>query len=177
MSVAARSVENPFDVLGLPARFALDPAELERRFRDVQRAVHPDRHAHAAPAVRRAALSGAVSASQAYRTLRDELARGEALLAVLGAPATAPKADPALLMEMMTLRESLEEARGDARRIGALHAEVERSRTSALDALGAAFDAGDLPRAAALLARLRYHRRFLDEVAALEDEGAPPPAR
>jgi molecular chaperone HscB len=170
-------VENPFDVLGLPARFALDPAELERRFRDVQRAVHPDRHAGAAPAVRRAALSGAVSASQAYRTLRDELARAEALLAVLGAPAAAPQADPALLMEMMTLRESLEEARGDSRRVASLRAEVEGARAAALASLGAAFDAHELPRAAALLARLRYHRRFLDEVAALEDEGAPPPAR
>ncbi len=49
-------MENPFDVLGLPHRFDLDPAEIESRYRDLQRAVHPDRHAREAPAERRAAL-------------------------------------------------------------------------------------------------------------------------
>jgi len=167
-------VENPFDTLGLPLRFDLDPQDIERRYRDLQRTVHPDRHTNAAPATRRAALSGAVSVSEAYRTLRDEVLRAEALLRALGRPVDleTAKAEPELLMEMMELRESLQEARvaGDARRVDGLRSRVVAERDTTLAELTQKFVVGDLDRATALVSRLRYYRRFLEEVAGFEDE-------
>jgi len=167
-------VENPFDILGLPLRFDLDPQDIERRYRDLQRAVHPDRHTNAAPSTRRAALSGAVSVSEAYRTLRDDVSRAEALLSALGHPANpeTAKPEPELLMEMMELRESLQEARvaGDARRVDGLRSRVAAERDTTLAELTQQFVAVELGHAAALVSRLRYYRRFLDEVAGFEDE-------
>lgn len=167
-------MENPFDILGLPLRFDLDPQDIERRYRDLQRAVHPDRHTHAAPATRRAALSGAVSISEAYRTLRDQLLRAEALLRVLGRAVDSETAqpDPELLMEMMELRESLQDARvaGDARRVDGLRSRVVAERDTTLAELTQKFVTNDLDGATALVSRLRYYRRFLHEVAGFEDE-------
>ena len=40
--------EDYFSLLGLPRQFALDPADLERRFRELSRTLHPDRFARAA---------------------------------------------------------------------------------------------------------------------------------
>ncbi len=43
--------QNHFELFGLPARFAVDAAALEARYRELQREVHPDRFA-AAPEMR-----------------------------------------------------------------------------------------------------------------------------
>lgn len=166
--------ENPFELLGLPPRFDLAPGDIERRYREVQRVVHPDRHAGEGKGARRAALASAVSVSDAYRTLRDDVLRAEALLSVLGHPAdlATAKASPELLMEMMDLRETLQDARvaGDRRRVEGLHSRVLAARDTTLAALTSAFVSRDLESAVILVSRVRYYQRFLDELAGFEDE-------
>jgi len=78
---------------------------------------------------------------------------------------------------MMELREALSEAReqGQAERVAALAADVGDQAAAARAELASAFaavsgDARTLERARALTSRLRYYRRFLDEVALFEDE-------
>ena len=56
-----------FDVLGLPPAFDLDAALLEQRYRELQRALHPDRFVKAQASERRASLARAVSVNEAYR--------------------------------------------------------------------------------------------------------------
>jgi molecular chaperone HscB len=161
--------ESPFDVLGLPPRFALDLAVLEARVRDLQRALHPDRHASGTPAERRAAMSRAVSVNEAYRALRDDLTRAAALLP----ESPAQPADPAFLMEVMELREGLAEARADGaiERVRKLGDEVRARAAAARALLAAALDVDHDPnKAADALAKLRYYRRFLDEVDVAEED-------
>ena len=104
---------DPFATLGLPRRYELDRAALEVRYRELQRALHPDKFAGASASERRLSLSKAVEVNEAYRILRDDLARAEALLAQhRGAASTkAPEAEPGFLMEMMEQREALGEAK------------------------------------------------------------------
>ncbi len=160
--------ESPFAVLGLPVRFALQRDELEARWKELSKAFHPDRHTQAAPAERRAALTRAVAVNEAYRTLRDDLKRAEAVLSLRAEGPLTDVADPALLMEVMELRESLSErkADGDAGAVEALAAKVKTDAASTTAALAEALDAAalDVPRARSNLGRLRYLRRFLDEV-------------
>jgi molecular chaperone HscB len=171
---------DPFTTLGLPATFDLDPAEIERRYRDLQRTLHPDRHVGAAPAERRVALAKAVEVNEAYRALRDDLTRAKALLALRGHdPGEKQPADPAFLMEIMERREALSEARGtrdlDAAR--RLAAEVRADRDRAREQLSALFGRDADPAAIAdVVAKMRYYRRFLDEADVIEEEalGAPP---
>ncbi len=173
--------DSPFDVLGLPTRFALDAAVLEARVRDLQRALHPDKHANGTAPERRAALSRAVSVNEAYRTLRDDLSRGSALLRVRGRAVseTGGAADPAFLMEIMELRETLGEARAARAldRVQKLAADVEASLRASSAALADALDAkNDLDRAEAEIGKMRYYRRFLDEVALAEEDAAATPS-
>lgn len=174
---------DPFDTLGIEPRFDVEQAALEKRYRELSRVVHPDRFAGAGGADRRRALGRAVDINEAYRLVRDPLRRAEALLRRAGhevSETAQPKASPAMLMEFMELREELAEARASKQlaRVAALSAQVERRQDSVLGALREAFGAlGDRKLApgegeplAARLGELRYIRRFLDEVSAIEEE-------
>ena len=125
-----------FAFLGVPRRLNLNLAELEQRFRTLSRQFHPDYFYNATPAERRASLERSSYLNDAYRTLRDPIARTEYLLggegfsarAEEGAHATVPAA---LLEEVFSLNEELDEVR-DLRTGGAApevwRARLERAR-------------------------------------------------
>ena len=108
---------NFFEVFELPRRLAIDGEDLQRRFHERSRAVHPDRFARATPAERRGALERATWVNQAYRTLRDPIARVDYLVRLEEGRSTRegsearPKAPPALLAEMFEIQEALAEAK------------------------------------------------------------------
>jgi molecular chaperone HscB len=113
-----------FSFMGLPRRLTLDPAELEQRFRTLSRQFHPDYFYNATPAERRASLERSSYLNDAYRTLKQPIARVEYLLQLEGfAPAeSGNKVPPALLEEVFALNEELDEIR-DLRASGAPAAE------------------------------------------------------
>ena len=87
-----------------------------------------------------------------------------------------PAASPALLMEAMELRETLADAKDkkDLAAIEHLAGEVDARRRDVEEKLRAGFaaSAADKRKVQALvplLGELRFHRRFLDEVSAIED--------
>ncbi len=71
---------DPFDLLGVPARFDLDKVTLESRQRELSKVLHPDRFATAPSAERRGALNKAMAVNEAVRLLKNPVARGQALL-------------------------------------------------------------------------------------------------
>jgi molecular chaperone HscB len=180
-----------FAVLGVPRRYDLDAGTLEARYKDLSRQLHPDRFAKADPRARRASLQRTVQLNEAWRALKEPEKRAEYLLALGGvkiatddggARSGGVAAAPALLMEILELREELGEARlahDDAKvaRMG----EAMRARAAEAAARVAAglagVDAASAPRerleeVARELVALRYYRRFLDEVAAHEEASA-----
>jgi molecular chaperone HscB len=158
--------------------------DLERRHKELVKAVHPDRYQSTGD--RRSALGKAVEVNEAFRKLRDPVTRAEACFAHYGVATgerNEPPAPPALLMQIMEQREELAEARAArdlprAERVGA----AARAREAlVLDKLGSGFDAARDERDAATrrdavtallpeLAELRYLRRLQSEVAAMLDE-------
>lgn len=169
-----------FDVLGFAPAFELDSDKLDQRYRELQKQLHPDKFVNASSSERRASLSRAMAVNEAYRELKDELQRAELLLARhAGAAMGKATVDPELLTEVMDLREQLAGAkkRRDLALARSLAAQVaERAGaetqqlTQAFAALGQGRAAGAVQSAAHALTRLRYFRRFQDEVAAIEDE-------
>jgi molecular chaperone HscB len=73
-----------FSFLGVPRKLNLDIADLEQRFRALSRQFHPDYFYNAAPAERRASLERSSYLNDAYRTLRQPIARLEYLLSLEG---------------------------------------------------------------------------------------------
>jgi molecular chaperone HscB len=120
---------NHFELLGLPVRYRIDASELEHAYRKLQTDVHPDRFARAADAEKRLALQASARVNEAYRTLRDPVARAEYVLALKHVDATA-EADSALPVAFLTRqlerREAAEEASDerDARALEKLAGEV-----------------------------------------------------
>ena len=116
-----------FSFLGLPRKLRIDAADLERRFRTLSRQFHPDYFYNATPAERRASLERSSYLNDAYRTLKNPVARVEYLLALEGlGPQAADRGPgasgtddaaakqavpPALLEEVFALNEELDEIR------------------------------------------------------------------
>lgn len=175
---------DPFATLGLPRRYEIDLERLETHYRELQRALHPDRHAGASASQRRMSMLKAVEVNDAYRALKDDLRRAEALLALHDSGSAEKKEqqreEPEFLMEMLELREALGEAKesNHGARVRELQAQVEAMQGKAREALVAAFGAlsepprpTDLDAARSVIGRLKYYRRFLDEVNAMHEEG------
>ena len=62
---------DPFELLGIPARYDLDLDELATRQRDLSRALHPDRYAGRGASERRQALGKAIEVNEAARLLKQ----------------------------------------------------------------------------------------------------------
>jgi molecular chaperone HscB len=170
-------MSSPFELLGVPALFALDERELEKRHRDLSRALHPDRYTGRPSSERREALSRAISVNEAFRKLRDPLSRAEALLQQLGreiSETNQPKPEPALLMQVMEQREALATARraGDRARIEGIAAAASGRLEDATERMADAFSEEPVPvdRVLTLLGELRYLRRLKEEAGAALDE-------
>ncbi|AMG40040.1 MULTISPECIES: Fe-S protein assembly co-chaperone HscB [Achromobacter] len=123
--------DDHFSLFGLPSRFDLDAQALESAWRTVAAQVHPDRFATASPAERRVAMQWAARANEAYRQLRDPLLRARYLCEQAGVDLQTESntsMDTAFLMQQMTWREMMDDARDDAGVLATLRTELEDAR-------------------------------------------------
>jgi molecular chaperone HscB len=101
-----------FERLGLPRRFDLDAAEIERNYLARSREVHPDYHQQSSPAEQRLSMEMSAVLNEAYATLKQPFRRAEYLLALEGGPTASEKEmAAAFLEEMLELRMEIEELR------------------------------------------------------------------
>jgi molecular chaperone HscB len=168
---------DPFETLGIPPAFDVDLAAAEKAHRELSRTVHPDRFVGAGPSERRSALTQAVAVNEAWRTVRDPITRAEAILSLRGiAPSDGhdghAKVTPEFLMEMLEQREALACAR-EERNLAAVR-QLQRAVRALADEteeqLARGFARGQAAELVSTLGRLRFYRRLLDDVNAVEDE-------
>jgi molecular chaperone HscB len=105
-----------FSYLGMPRKLALDIPVLEQNFRTLSRQFHPDYFYNSAPAERRASLERSSYLNDAFRTLRQPIARLEYLLELEGLPASgngegAKQVPASLLEDVFALNEELDTVR------------------------------------------------------------------
>jgi molecular chaperone HscB len=120
-----------FAVLGLPRRLAIDSADLERRYHEASRAVHPDRHQTAAPRERELSLGASAVVNRAYRLLRDPVARGRYWLELHGTALAedSKTVPPEIAAEVFETQEKLADLRAArGAEAAALGAEVRELR-------------------------------------------------
>ncbi len=167
-----------YRVLGLDPKLQLDLNGLQQLFYARSRELHPDRFARAEASVRDAALIESSLLNDAYRTLRDPLARAEYILKEngfdIGLQGT-KDVPPELLEEVFELNMALEELKaGDESARPQLNSardsfEVMLAESSIeLDRLFSAYDASPGPEPLkpirALLNRRRYIQNLLRDV-------------
>src|SRR6201998_1787740 len=109
-----RSTADYFAVLGLPRKLCVEMPSLEQKFLQMSWKLHPDNFVKASEEERELSLKRSSELNDAYRTLRDPIARVEYLLAIEGQRKEGEKkqqAPPELLEEVFELNESLDELR------------------------------------------------------------------
>ena len=158
-----------FALFGLPERFAIDLAQLDARWKQLQGAAHPDRFATETAAAQRVAMQWAIRINEAYRRLKDPLARAAYLCSLHGADIEAESntAMPAaFLMQQMEWRDTLSEAKTLAA-VDALSDEVIASRNATLKSLQAQIDDAadvDWRRVAGTVRGLMFVDKFMSDI-------------
>ncbi len=120
---------NHFELFGLPVRFRFDAATLDRAYRALQSEVHPDRHAADTGAMQRLAQQSSARVNEAYRALKDPVARAQYLLSLHGVEAFSQN-ETALPVDFLERQLDRREAAAaaladrDARALASLLAEV-----------------------------------------------------
>src|SRR5260370_4356717 len=103
-----------FAMFEIPRKLWIEMGELEKKFLQLSWKLHPDNYVNASPEEREISLKRSSELNDAYRTLREPVARVEYLLAIEGARVegkSKQQAPPELLEEVFELNESLDELR------------------------------------------------------------------
>ena len=137
-----------FELFGMDAStFDVDLAELERRFKALQKELHPDKLGpDASDAARAQSESDSARVNEAYGVLRRPLPRAQYLLRLRGGPSAALEeaskmSDVMFLQEVMALREKLEEtADNSSGELDALEADVRDEMDKLVAAIGRGFE-------------------------------------
>lgn len=177
-----------FSLLGVDPTVAMDLKAVAERHRKLSGTLHPDRYSGRPASERRMALDKAIRVNEAWRELRNPIKRSEAVLRRLGidvSETNQPKPNTALLMDMMEVREQLAVIRKKAdldalskliKTFGLRENELLTKLNEATDPL-LSLDGPSEPLPAdkqgellALVAELRYVRRFATELEAAEED-------
>jgi len=127
------TVSDYFSFFGLPRRLSIDGIELEKSFYSLSRQFHPDYFMSASESERMASMERSSMLNDAYRVLRDKIARVTYLLTLEGYREAEKKAPPDLLEEVFELNMQIEELKA-AKKMGD-DDEVAEARLALEDAL------------------------------------------
>lgn len=162
--------DDPFALFGLERRFTLDEQALRQVFLQTSAAQHPDRFVD--PIEQADAVEAMSRLTDAFRVLGDPELRARALLELSGLELAGDrdKLPPGLLMEVMEVREEVEDAiaSGDKTELDRLRAWANEQREGYLTHLGTLLDeeldAGKASAARLELNALRYMQRMLEQM-------------
>jgi molecular chaperone HscB len=163
---------NDFELFGLPERFAQARPEIDQRWKDLQREMHPDRFAAQAASAQRRAMQWSVRINEAYQRLKDPLKRAAYLCELRGAAVNAENntAMPAaFLMQQMAWREALDEA-SSAAELDGLEQQIQTSHQAALQACASLLDEqADAAGAVQQVRALMFIERFRADLQARQE--------
>eukprot|EP00741_Cyanophora_paradoxa_P008281 tig00001284_g8010.t1 len=156
-----------FAVFTCPRTFELDPKDLDKRYKNLQMRLHPDRFATQTEREREIAAMQSARVNEAYTILKRPHSRATYLLRLFGidvGETGGTIADPQVLMEAMEGREAIEDAEDDAAALGALNERYTGLARECVRDLTRSFDAGELEAARRHAIRLQYLTTILDEI-------------
>ncbi|KAI9003202.1 HSCB C-terminal oligomerization domain-containing protein, partial [Gaertneriomyces semiglobifer] len=137
--------------------YDIDEKKMKRRFLQVQRDVHPDGFGRKSKTEQQCADLQSSLLNKAFQTLRDPLSRAKYLLSLnhLSLAEHEGLSDPHLLMEVMEIREALEEA-SSQHEVDNIKTENDQRIAETVQRLSDAFRSHDLEIAKKLTAQLQY---------------------
>src|SRR5689334_9921764 len=145
MSAPSTATPKPadyFGIFGVPHKLWIEMGSLEKKFLELSWKLHPDRFVNTGASEQEIALRRSSELNDAYRVLRDPVARVEYLLELEGMRKEGEhkqQAPPELLEEVFELNESLDElreAKTSGSDLASLKSRLESAETSFQEKLG-----------------------------------------
>eukprot|EP00884_Botryococcus_braunii_P013970 jgi/Botrbrau1/22574/Bobra.176_1s0007.1 len=142
--------------------FSVNLGKLETRYKDLQKQLHPDKFSTASEEARKHSAAQSALVNEAYSTLKKPLSRAKHLLELEGLgediSGEGTITDPELLMEVMELRQAVEDT-SDPDELARLASFNQEQEAKCVQELATAFERGELDRAQELVTQLRYITR------------------
>lgn len=165
-----------FSLFQLSESYDIDSKQLQCRYRELLREVHPDRFAASSDGERRLAVQFSTHINEAYETLKSPVSRAHYLLSLHDIdidPQQTIGNDPAFLMHQMSLREQLMDLRGKEnpeQALDQLTSELEELIKHQCDAFKKSFAAKDYQQASVEVAKMQFLYKLEAEVERVEAE-------
>ena len=169
---------NYFELFNLAPTFDIDTADLAERYRELQKAVHPDKFANASEQDKRLSVQRTAQVNDGYQSLKSPLRRAEHMLSLRGVDLsheTTTLKDTAFLMQQMEWREMLDDVKGASEPqdlIDELYdsfATYEKSLFASLGQLLINDNEDANFKAADQIRKLKFMAKLLVELARIED--------
>ena len=161
------SASSFFDVFNAdPRDFRIDLKELEKRYKTLQKHLHPDKLATGCDERRALGELYSTHVNEAYAVLRRPLSRAKYMLEQRGYTIDEHTAmeDLDFLQQVMEIREELDGDLG-AKELKALEDEIEKKTQELVDEIADLLQReGGLPQAKALTAKLKYYDNIMSEI-------------
>ncbi|MDO6619450.1 MULTISPECIES: co-chaperone HscB [unclassified Shewanella] len=169
---------NYFELFQFSPSFDIDIAQLAERYRELQRAVHPDKFANGSEQQKLLSVQRTAQVNDGYQTLKNPLRRAEHILSLRGidiSHETTTVKDTAFLMQQMEWREALEDIEHSQQPDDLISdlfdsfADFEKSLSQSLAILLVKDTDNDNLLAADQIRKLKFMAKLQDELAKIED--------
>lgn len=169
---------NYFELFDLEPGYELDMAVLAERYRRLQQACHPDRHAGGTARDVRLAVQKTSLVNQAYEVLKSPVARALYLLELAGVEVGAETyvtRDGLFLVQQMEMREALEAIREDDSNnafshLSDLSDDAQDTFEELQQVFGSQYRNNDFVLALDTVAKMQFFVKFLREIEETEEE-------
>lgn len=166
------NVENYFELFDTPISVAPDLGDLQQRYRQMQRKLHPDLFSTKSQEEQQISSTNSALVNRAYQVLVDPTQRMSHLLSLHGIGALEEgetHTDTNLLMEVLEIREELEEC-FSLEKLRETRSHNESQITACLALLKAAYEDGAMQQFSSHVVRHRYLVKITEEIDAREEE-------
>ncbi len=171
---------NFFELFELPVSYDVDLGQIQKKYMDLQKQVHPDKFANASDAEKRLSMQQTSWLNEAQTTLKDPVLRATYLLKLKGTDINLENEttmDAAFLMQQLEMRERLEHIKKEDDPLSALDAMAKELKTSTQDMMAAfseAYEAEQIDDAREWIRKLQFMQKAKKEIdsmsAEIEDE-------
>ncbi|XP_031832567.1 iron-sulfur cluster co-chaperone protein HscB-like protein, mitochondrial [Nomia melanderi] len=148
-----------FDLMGIPKSYDITVVELQRKYKELQKQLHPDKFGNKSEKEKQLSENLSSLVNKAYNTLLNPLQRGLYMLELnnITIPEGTDNMNPEFLMEIMERNEEIEDALNDHTKIKKLAKQNEEILNSLTMDIAKAFQEEDIKKAEVHLIRMKYY--------------------
>ncbi|KAJ1378565.1 HscB, C-terminal domain superfamily [Sesbania bispinosa] len=154
-----------FEIFGTERKYDIEGSNLERKYKEWQKKLHPDLVHSKSQKERDFAAEQSARVIDAYRTLSKPLSRAIYMLKLHGVEVDEEQtvSDPELLAEIMEIREAVEEAT-NSEALNQIRSQMQEKLHNWSNAFAHAFQSQNFEEAKIAIRRMTYYSRVIDAV-------------